>query len=514
MSQCKKRFLTLDGWRFWAIVVILIHHINYYPYFTATPEGKFKLVDVAMPFFFMLSGFAAAATVQNFKWDFHSTVNYFIARIIRIWVPHVIALVSFIVLFFSICNISLPIFWANFFLVQSWIPDDSYFYAFNAPTWYLSNLLWFFFFMPVFVKNFKLCLCCSIILPVGMTFFISPYTVGSFCYILPLSNMFKFLLGMLIYRFIASVPAASNNEKYFPISFILWTVGEIVITAVLISIVYCPFESFFRKYLNVGLSFLIPRHIPVFFLLIFFWIFSNGKGLISKLLSSRISQIGGKISFTLFLWHWIIRGIILRYDLFHHISVQWRMFLFVIVCIMFSAVWEYCINIPITRLLISLHKKHPLNLEGIKRYCAWGLWGFFVLYLFCVIPLRNDYSDILIATAQIRSDNSLYAKVVKYSESKSIFIHPGEKPTSVIFQLGRQVNEFSCRITRYHKKGDVIINFYLDDKLVKTVAATGELKDIDVNLLCSGANGLRVEVDKNNKLYCDGILVKNLSFIK
>ena len=113
----KKHFAVMDGWRFWAALSIWIHHSIYFAYFSAPKKSGFILVCLSMPFFFMLSGFLAAASVkEDMQWDFFSCINYYIRRLIRIYPQHILALLVFFLLFKSYENFSPDVFTANLLL--------------------------------------------------------------------------------------------------------------------------------------------------------------------------------------------------------------------------------------------------------------------------------------------------------------------------------------------------------------------------------------------------------------
>ena len=162
----KHHFAALDGWRFWAALIIVLHHSIRRPYFVQEVGPVFWLTPTAMTFFFMLSGFVAAASVKDKQWDFPSTLNYYVGRLIRIWPPHVLALFTLLFLWsIPIRTFGIGTFSANFLLLQSWIPSPSYYFSYNAPSWYLSSLMGLYLMIPLFTRYFKFCFGLSLVLP-------------------------------------------------------------------------------------------------------------------------------------------------------------------------------------------------------------------------------------------------------------------------------------------------------------------------------------------------------------
>ena len=246
--------------------------------------------------------------------------------------------------------------------------------------------------------------------------------------------------------------------------------------------------------------------------IVFFVIFAKEKGIVSWLLSTKIFQSLGKISFVLFLWHIIFRTMIFRYNLFDHIPIQWRLALYVAICVLVAFPLEYCINSPLTRRLSSFHKKHPLRLEFFRPYVPLiPVTGAILLYLLCVLPKPVNFTSLVFDTMKTVCDKSFPVQVKIYSRDM-LYIHPGKKPTSVIFQMSRCIDYFSCNVKMQHKKADVIVKFYLDEKLVKTIHAVGNDKIHKISFPCSKAGQLRIEVDKNGTSLCDGMVLKSVSF--
>lgn len=206
-EQNKKRyFAALDGWRFWAALIIVLHHSIRQPYFVQKIGPVFWLYTAAMTFFFMLSGFVAAASAKDKQWDFSSTLNYYAARLIRIWPPHVLALLVLLILW-SIPRRTFFIetFSANLFLLQSWFPTQNFYFSYNGPSWYLSTLMALYLMMPLFMRYFKTCFSLSLLLPLLLCFVVPKSHKEYFFYISPFANMFKFLCGIIVYKLVSYI---------------------------------------------------------------------------------------------------------------------------------------------------------------------------------------------------------------------------------------------------------------------------------------------------------------------
>lgn len=509
-------FPALNGWRFWAALTILIHHCVYLPYFKQNIESGIPVVAyVAMPFFFMLSGFLAAASAENgMKWDFFSTVNYYIRRFIRIWPQHFFALLVFLLLLWKFANFHLGTFIANLLLIQSWIPRQEYFYSYNAPVWYLSSLMGLYLLTPLLVRYKKASICFSIIFPVLLSFAVPGNELTFFFYILPLSNCFQFLFGMVAFR---SVMVLTAHIKPFKHDVLCWSVLEIALIGGIMSIVFqkLPLSSLnaaMSKQFNAGLCRWINHNLFVPVIIIFLMVFSIGRGIFSRLLANKAALVLGKISFVLYIWHWVVRDVIVRYDLFHDIPIQWRIPTFIAIAVMLAFPLEYLVNSPVARLLNTLHKKHPFHLEFFRRYAVLALaLCVTALYLGCVLPRPVDFSSHILSTMTAVCDNVIPVQS-KIFPDNVVMVHPGMKPTRVFFRLNQRVDRFSCTFGLTHEKANVIVKFYLDDRLVKEVHAAGKFKKYEVSFPCSNAQQLSIEVDKNGDISFDTTIFRALKF--
>ena len=516
-GECNKRFYfkAFDGWRFWAAVIVLIHHCSYPGYFYDKSSPGFVMIGIAMPFFFMISGFMAAASTQNRELDFSFTSNFLTKRAVRILPPHIISLLVYVAIFCSPVVFLSKGFYLNLFLLQGWIPDMNNIYSFNAPTWYLSVLFALFCFTPILVRNLKTCFCISILIPVLLSFFVPPQYNDFYFYIFPLVNIFQFLAGMFAYHLSCSLLKKFDQGSSSAKELISWTILEIAIIGILILFLYgfsAQLNHICYIRLNPGIARWVSHNSFVLLVFPFLCIYSMEKGFISKLLSLKFFQILGKVSFVMFVWHWVFLFFIRKYDLFCNIPVKWRILSFVLVTIALSFPLEYWVNEPISRFLSSLLKKHPLRFDFIRKYAALIIAIlFFSLYLIVVLPMPIDCSNLVFHTMKSSCDKVIPDQIIVYP-GNVLSIHPGEEPTSVTFYLDGKVETFSCQVSVPGEKGDVTVIFYLDNKEIMRKSVKGGEKETDISFYCSNANELKITVDKNGSFYFDTTAVKSISF--
>lgn len=518
----KLRFPALDGWRFWAALTVLLEHCCYIAYFSPkSTMGMLPIVSyLTMPFFFMLSGFLAAAGSDGRNWDFFATVDYYLRRLIRIWPQHFLALLAFLALGLP-GKFSPVTFIANLLLVQSWIPKVEFFYSYNAPIWYLSTLLGLYLMMPLFVKYFKASLCLSVLWPVLLSFFVEgeDNTVGGFFYIMPLSNAFPFLCGMLVCRAVRGHCRPQERQSAATYRFWAWSAVELVLVAAMVWFACRPEvmqrlnAAMWRRFTS-GLFLWVRSCQLLPFVAVFLTVFALGRGAVSRVISSRLFLALGRIGFVLYVWHWIWRDAIVKYDLFRHVPVPWRTTAFVATAIVLAFPLEYLINSPVTRFLNDLHRKHPFRWEFARRYAPLILClGAIALYLGCVFPRPVDHAAYVLKTMTATCDKVLPVQA-KVHEDGVLMIHPGASPTAVTFPLDGRIDRFSCEVETTHEKADVIVKFYLDYRPVKTVRVAGKGVKRKVSIPCANVRLLGIEVDKNGDLSYDTTLFRSMKFTR
>lgn len=196
-TQHKIFIPALDSLRFLFMLVIFFHHYGLYPH-----GGGF-----AVSFFFILSGFSLTI-------GYHDRVlqpgfnyfNYITKRLVKFYPLH------WMVLFYLAFRLGVHSehfwskFFANFFLVQSFIPDGKYFFSFNSPSWFLCNTVFYSLLFPFLLK----CVCSikavskiSFASLIVALYFILLIIVPqeyyhAFLYINPIGRLIDFIMGIFI----------------------------------------------------------------------------------------------------------------------------------------------------------------------------------------------------------------------------------------------------------------------------------------------------------------------------
>jgi peptidoglycan/LPS O-acetylase OafA/YrhL len=190
-------------------------------------EGKPVFYEgyIGVEFFFILSGFIISYKyAQRITDKTISIKKFLVARIARIYPLHGITflLVALLGLRRTLrTGTPFPLFQMlfNIVLLQSFVPDKSYYFSFNAVSWSISNELFFYALFPVLIYGFEnfqkkvLALLCIIIL---VCYFIMIAIVPenyahALFYISPCLRVIDFMIGISIFHLWKKIQ--SNEAK-------------------------------------------------------------------------------------------------------------------------------------------------------------------------------------------------------------------------------------------------------------------------------------------------------------
>lgn len=304
----KKFRLDINGLRAFAVLSVVLYHFGV-PYVS----GGFVGVDV----FFVISGFLMTGIVLE-RVDHKGVLDFYIARFLRI-VPALVVVVLALMIFglfalstneFEILSknaISSLLFYSNnYYAIHSSYFDPSSEFNFLLHTWSLSVEWQFYIFYPLLVIAIK-----KLRLPVGIslsvifaislaiTFMRVTGSREDIFYLLP-TRAWEMLAGGLVYM--ASVryklPEWLKNCDGYGIALI------VVAVVMLHSNGYWPSYSTFAPVIGAAIVLLANDQNSVF-------------------TSNRIAQWAGKISYSVYLWHWPVVVVMKYYDIeFNAINIS------------------------------------------------------------------------------------------------------------------------------------------------------------------------------------------------
>lgn len=299
----------LTSLRFFAALGVLCSHLL----FLREIDNPIKSIAViffgeghsGVTFFFVLSGFIMMHAYQSsLIQKTLSTKTYLLLRLSRIWPLHLITALPFVFyVFYKYGSDISGVVAVNILMLQSWVPIVKYYISLNAVSWSLSVELFFYVAFLFLVRvSFKsllvIALCWFVVIAATAATMInfgeSHWSTGNgelkinhwIFYINPVFRLLDFMVGMLVYK-ICLINKNKNKDSTFI---------EIASVSLLIIGAYTYSTFVFPEILRAQLLYL-----PIMAFIIF--AFSNGTGVLSRLLKGKILVLLGEASFSLYLIH-------------------------------------------------------------------------------------------------------------------------------------------------------------------------------------------------------------------
>lgn len=293
----------LTSLRFLFAILIFLHH---YPKgeHSVFPEGY-----LGVSFFFILSGFVLTLGYQERLFDRKIDYTSFVkARIAKLYPIHLLCFVGAAVLMiFSLGYKNILPAISNLLLLQSWIPQQSYYFSFNAVSWCLSDEMFFYFvfpFMLAFIAKTKRTTIFSLFILVFCLYLLliqvvpEPYLHAVF-YINPLVRSFDFCVGILLcflFRFIQK----KREQKIKKITGLQSTGLEILV--ILLAVLFVYYSSTVPQVYRYAVYYWIPMSC----IILLFSILRESNGLVTQILSNKYLVIAGNASFCFYMIHTLV----------------------------------------------------------------------------------------------------------------------------------------------------------------------------------------------------------------
>lgn len=305
---------AIQSLRFFAVLMIFMSHLSF------LENNGSQLVRMiyrniffegflGVTFFFILSGFILSHSYG--KKMAKGQVDYFdylIARIARIFPTHILTLIISLPLSISVSTllnkglVTIGTLGVNAFLLQSFIPQVSVYFSFNAPSWALSTLMFSYILFPfltalrtrtlilisAFVIGYQLLaiIYFSTLDPImeGQTILMLHFLI----YIFPASRLIDFIVGILLYRSFYSRWRLSS--------------GYATLLQVSACLACCSF-FFYHNSIQIYYRFDLYYLIPLSFLIV---AFSYENGCLAKVIDKNILVFFGSASFAFYMIHQIV----------------------------------------------------------------------------------------------------------------------------------------------------------------------------------------------------------------
>lgn len=233
---------SLQSWRFIFALMIFLHH------FPVNGKGLFEAGgSCGVSFFLILSGFVmSAGYAEKVGRKGFSYGNYLKKRLTRIYPLHLLCLLVAAAILVTAGTFGIKngaIFCINAALMQSWIPLKSIYFSFNAVSWCLSDLLFFYMVFPPLSRFFNrsgnkktaAMTGAALILYFVVLAAIPENLSHPLLYISPVFRLLDFAIGMLLYNLYKSLLDSGsriiNSLRQLPVS--VKSVAELIPVAVL-----------------------------------------------------------------------------------------------------------------------------------------------------------------------------------------------------------------------------------------------------------------------------------------
>lgn len=300
----------LTSLRFVFALMVFSHHIGFvlageYDSLKWLYTNIFFEGFIGVNFFFILSGFVLAYNYQEkFVANRISKRNFFVARIARIYPLHLLTLLLAVPLYLKKIWFGNKLYWlirfvANVALVQSYIPIKSVYLSFNRPAWSISDELFFYLLFPFLVlviakllkENkyaWQLLLLGLLIIPLAMQLLPSKYFHALF-YVHPFVRLADFIVGILVFNIFKNKKSTHINANFEILEFS----AILLLGGFFMGHYWVPEVYRYSVYYWIPMAYLI-------------YVFSFQKGTISKILSNRLLLLLGEISFSFYMFHYLV----------------------------------------------------------------------------------------------------------------------------------------------------------------------------------------------------------------
>lgn len=313
MNSNRERIKSLQALRAIAFLGIFFTHAEFFISWSA----------FGVSIFYVLSGFLMMYHYDNTEMDLSvgSCFRFAINKIKTLYPLHIVTMILAAILSIAVflahgdgiksyMELALKIV-LNVFLLQSWVPDISVNISLNGVAWYLSSALFLYFMFPYIAAlvrktRFKiLALCCAAVLVVeiiGCVLFISFFGSSGFAYVwfmyfFPIFRLGDFFAGCCLGRIYSHRPADSE------MSVLKYSILEILAAAITAGVFWWLGQGH-TDIIHTALHNLTTIYIPISVLWVY--LFTVNKGIITILLSRRMLIRLGNISGYIFLIHYIV----------------------------------------------------------------------------------------------------------------------------------------------------------------------------------------------------------------
>lgn len=301
------RITNLQSLRFIFILMVFASHIDW-------GGNKFDYGgECGVSFFFILSGFVLSIGYgKRIEQNSFNRNSFLKKQIIKIYPLHLLTMATVLVLNARIGQYDNPfLLIVHILLLQSWLPDESYYFVTNSLSWFLSDILFFYIMFPflyrkltVFTRQ-KLAISILAVMFIWLAIALSiqEKKVNAILYASPATRLIDFSIGIILYRVYKS-SIGLRIVTFFNSHRNIISIIEFISAAVIFA-TFFVYEMLPTRFRCTALFWFV---MPAFILL--FTIFSTNGGVISNLLQRKWMLWLGDISFEIYMTHCIVMRVI------------------------------------------------------------------------------------------------------------------------------------------------------------------------------------------------------------
>lgn len=312
----------LTSLRFFFALCVFLSHLSFLrnnQTYENLFDNYFSEGFLGVSFFFILSGFILALNYrEKFKNKTITLKKFYIARFARIYPLYFFTMLASIPIVFT----GYKILFSNLLLFQSYIPHQKYFFAYNAPSWSISDEMFFYLLFPVlivisykFKTIFKVLLAVAFVLVVILLNNLLPEEKKHYwLYISPFVRVFDFILGILLFDVCLYL---KKSKTKFTQSFNRFS--EIAAFGVLLIFFLC------EDYLSISYRYSIYYWLPMCMIIMISAknFFSQSKEtFLLKVISWKWFVYLGEISFGFYLIHYLVIIYLNKYNGFLGVRLE------------------------------------------------------------------------------------------------------------------------------------------------------------------------------------------------
>lgn len=292
-------------------IMIFLHH------FPVNGHGLFAAGgDCGVDFFIILSGFVMSAGYGSRAADTGFNYRrYMWRRIARLYPLHLLCLILYLVLYgWRIGAGTYARLVPNLFLLQSWIPAESFYFSGNAVSWCLSDFMFFYAVFPFLARFYhraRKWFLATLLAVTGAYFafiwLLPERYVTPLVYIFPATRLLDFVIGMVLWRVVSCQLSVVGCQ--FSV-FSCWQRGVgrawrsvVEIATVGVTVAACVYFGDVTPRLTLASYWWIPSALTI---MVFALHEKTGGGIVSKILTWKPLVTFGYVSFSFYMLHLLV----------------------------------------------------------------------------------------------------------------------------------------------------------------------------------------------------------------